>query len=325
MLDISFEEFNKLDFTLLEANPLIRRFGLSPIVADPSLLTPEEGDGKWQLFCHTLFGIYRYESMDGLHFKRMGRVIKNGMRPDINRIDGKYYLYYEHTMSLIPKLLATVGLIKWRSDIAICVSEDLISWSRSKTVVAHDRDYQSSKLGVSISNPFLIQLDGEYRLYYSAGLSFLDDCGFSEPTHISYASSRRPDGGFVSLENPIMSPNPKDPYLNSGCGCIKVYRLQDAYIALLNGIYVDELGVSRSAIMLFKSEDGNSFKYVKHLIKPQRTAGGGDWMAQYVYACNLKLYGGKAYIFFNARNRAEVTKGVEHIGAAVAELDNNKT
>ena len=63
MLNLTFDEFNNAVFRLYEGNPVIKNPMPSLVIADPSVLTPEEShNGKWQLFCHTFFGIYRYET-----------------------------------------------------------------------------------------------------------------------------------------------------------------------------------------------------------------------------------------------------------------------
>lgn len=319
-MNITLKEFCNIDFKLFDKNPIIKRFGLSPIIADPTVLSPVESDGKWHLFCHTLFGIFHYESDDGLSFRKVQKITTCGMRPNINKIGDTYYLYYEKTLPTIKKLLATIGKIKWKSSIYLTKSNNLINWSTPKEVISYDREYENSPLGTSISNPFLLKVQDAFRLYFSAGLTFLNDCGFSEPTYISYAESNSPHSGFVSQKAPILSPNKKNKYMTDGCGCIKVYQLKDCYIGLINGIYTDDLGNSSSAIMLYSSPDGVSFTYEKHLITPQKI-GDNNWMAQYVYACSLVEYDNKMYIYFNARDTANVTKGVEHIGVAIGEVN----
>ena len=56
MENITFEEFNNLEFRLYESNPIIKNPINSFVVADPSVLTPDVSrDGLWHLFCHTFF------------------------------------------------------------------------------------------------------------------------------------------------------------------------------------------------------------------------------------------------------------------------------
>lgn len=316
MENISFEQFEGLSFSFNERNPVLKYSLPSLVVADPSILTPDKSpDKKWHLFAHTFFGVYHYISDDGKSFSRVTRIAKHAMRPDINLIDGEYYLYFERTRAPILNALNSVG-VKWKSEIYMCKSSDLVNWSEPQRVIAHTRDYEACRTGVAISNPFLIKKDGKYRMYYSCGLTFIKDCGFSEPTHISFAESNSPDNGFVSRETPVISPDKSSRYLNLCSGCIKVYRLRDCYIGLQNGIF-EENGKSHSAIMLLKSDDGESFSFVKPLIVPEKKY---PWMAQFVYACCMTNYRGKIRIYFNARNVADMLRGRESIGFIEAEL-----
>lgn len=313
-IDATFEELASGDFKLYDGNPIVKAFGVSPVLADPSVLTPDDShDGKWHMFCHALFGIYAFSSEDGINWTRDGMVVKNAMRPDCNYVDGTYYLYYERTENLFKKALSFIGT-KWHSDIAVITSKDLVTWSEPKVVVGFDRDYMDGEKGTSISNPFLTKFGNLYRLYFSAGLTFIKDCGFSEPTHISYAESESLTEGFLALEEPIISPDPNSTYLNLCSGCIKVYRLKDSYVALQNGIF-KEGDKSHSAIMLLKSEDGVKFDFVKIFLAPTETDGKNkNWMKQYVYACNLVKYDGELRLYFNARNVSDNLRGREHIG-----------
>ncbi|HOB63807.1 MAG: glycosyl hydrolase family 43 [Clostridiales bacterium] len=323
MLHISFEKLEKSKFRLYEKNPVVNRFGLSTVVADPSVLTPEQShDKKWHMFCHTLMGVYRYESEDGIAWQRAGKVLGRAMRPDINYIEGVYYLYYERLQPLPERGLSLIGG-KWFSEIYVVTSKDLVTWSKPKKVIGANRDYMRFGDSYSVSNPFLMRENGKNRLYFSAGLTYIKDCGFSEPTYISYAESGSLTDGFVPLGEPILKPDENSKYLNICCGCIKVYRLKDCYIGLQNGIYKDGEGNSHSAIMLLKSDDGKSFEFVKPLVEPQicpECEGRKDWMAQYVYACCLCYSEGRLYLYFNARDKAHALKGREHIGVAIAEL-----
>ena len=318
MKNLSFADINNADFRLYKNNPVIHNPIFSNVAADPSVITPDiSHDGKWHLFCHTMYGVYRYESSDGISFKNTGRIVNRAMRPDINIIDGRYYLFYERTKPLIGNALALVGG-KWKSEIYCTESQDLKNWTEPHCVIAHTRDFEVDEKGQAISNPFLIEKDGGYRLYYSCGQTFIKDCGFCEPTHISYAESKSISNGYTSRIEPIISPDKNNKYLNLCSGCIKVYKLKDCYIGLQNGIYEDA-GKSHSAIMLLKSDDGENFEFVKPFLVPQK-CGDNNWMAQFVYACCLTYYNGKLRLYFNARNVANPITGRESIGIYEADL-----
>ncbi|MBR5321691.1 MAG: glycosyl hydrolase family 43 [Clostridia bacterium] len=318
MNNLTFEQFNNADFKLFEGNPIIKNPLESFVIADPSVLTPDVShDGKWHLFCHTFFGVYRYESDNGIDFTNKGKIVNRAMRPNINYIDGKYYLFFERTRPVIFNLLSLVGA-QWRSEIYCVESTDFRSWSEPYRVIGKTREYEEYNKGYAISNPFLINIDGKYRMYYSCGQTFIDDCGFCEPTHISFAESENVTTGFVSREAPIISPDKTKEYLNLCSGCLKVYKLKDCYIGLQNGLYEKD-GISHSAIMLLKSNDGVNFEFAKPFLVPQ-IQGDSHWMAQYVYACCLTYYDNKLRLYFNARNVSNNLTGRECIGIFEAEI-----
>ncbi len=316
MENITFEQFNNFSFAMFKSNPVLKYSLPSLVVADPSILTPDKApDKKWHLFCHTFFGVYHYDSMDGISFRKVKKIANRAMRPDIKKIGEEYCLYFERTRSVILNALNSVG-VKWYSEIYMCKSSDLVNWGSPQRVIKQTKDYEKCATGIAISNPFLLEKDGKYRLYYSCGQTFIKDCGFCEPTHISFAESEFPDKDFVSRDKPIISPDKNSKYLNLCSGCIKVYKLKDCYIGLQNGLF-EEKGKSHSAIMLLKSSDGENFTFVKPLIVPDKNC---KWMAQYVYACCLTHYNGKLRIYFNARNIADVIRGRESIGFAQADI-----
>lgn len=318
MKNLSTEQILNADFKIC-GKPLMKPWGGSWVVADPSLLTPETShDGKWHMFFHTTFGVYHTESDDGLDFAKPVKITNRAMRPNINLIDGRYYLFFERTRPLIMNALNVVNIAKWNSEIAVVESTDLKSWTSPRPVIRNTREYERSDRGTSISNPYLLQENGINRLYYSCGLTYIKDCGFCEPTYISYAESKRITDGYLSAEKPIISPDKTDPYLNLCSGCLKVYRMSDGYIGIQNGLYEKD-GKSHSAIILLTSADGLNFKFAKMLIEPQ-IVDGSDWMKQFVYASHLVRYGDILRIYFNARDVANPILGRECIGYAEAKI-----
>lgn len=267
---------------------------------------------------HTTFGVYHAESDDGLDFAKPVKITNRAMRPNINLIDGRYYLFFERTRPLIMNALNVVNIAKWNSEIAVVESTDLKSWTSPRPVIRNTREYERSDRGTSISNPYLLQENGVNRLYYSCGLTYIKDCGFCEPTYISYAESKRITDGYLSAEKPIISPDKNDPYLNLCSGCLKVYRMSDGYIGIQNGLYEKD-GKSHSAIILLTSADGLNFQFAKLLIEPQ-IVDGSDWMKQFVYASHLVRYGDILRIYFNARDVANPILGRECIGYAEAKI-----
>ena len=319
MKNLSIAQIINADFNVSKCSPILRPFNGSIVVADPSLLTPDVSpDGKWHMFFHTTFGVFHFISDDGADFRKVKKLANRAMRPNINRIDGRYYLFFERTLPLFMNALNLVNAVRWKSEIYVIESDDLINWTEPKPVITNTRDYECSDRGTAISNPWLLQENGINRLYYSCGLTFIKDCGFCEPTHISYAESKKITEGYVSAEKPIISPDKNDPYLNLCSGCLKVYRMSDGYIGIQNGIYEKD-GKSHSAIILLTSADGLKFEFAKVLIEPA-VVDGKNWMKQFVYASHLVRYGNKLRIYFNARDTANPIFGRECIGFAEAEI-----
>lgn len=318
MQNITFEQFNSTNFKLFENNPILHNPPSSFVIADPSVLTPDVShDGRWHLFCHTFFGVYHYESTDGVSFEKKQKIVHRAMRPNINLIDGRYYLFYERTRPVILNALSLIG-VKWKSEIYCTESTDLVSWSAPYLVLGNTRDYEKDENGTALSNPFLLNIDGINRLYYSCGQTFIKDCGFCEPRHISFAESKDISKSYTARTEPIISPHKDIEWLNLCSGCLKVYKLKDCYIGLQNGIFEKD-GKSHSAIMLLKSDDGVNFEFVRPFLTPQK-CGKNNWMAQYVYACCLTYYEGKLRLYFNARNVSNNLTGRESIGIYEAEI-----
>lgn len=313
---MKFEELARVELRLYEGNPILRRSGFSTVVADPFVLTPDvTPDGRWKLFAHTLEGVFCYDSEDGIRFGKGRKILSRAMRPCIVRDGEEFILFYERVQPLLPRGLSLIGG-DWKSEICAVKSRDLLTFSEPFPVLRHDRPYeQTGRRGHSLSNPYVIS-DGEgWRLYYSAGLTFVPDCGFSEPAYICLATSGHADGGYVKRDAPIIRPDPEDPLFNLCSGCLKVYRLADSWAGIQNGIYrVD--GRTESAISLLRSDDGVRFTFVRTFVTPSRD---GGWMSQFVYASHLvQAPDGTLRLYFNARDRADVL-GVEHIGVALAE------
>ncbi len=319
MKNLTVSQIINADFKISKSSPVLRPFGGAIVVADPSLLTPDNcHDGKWHMFLHTTFGVYHFISDDGIGFRKVKKVLNRAMRPNINFIDGRYYLFYERTRPLIMNGLNVINAVKWKSEIYVTESSDLISWTKPMSALTDAKGFEKSERGSAISNPFLLCENGINRLYYSCGMTFIDDCGFCEPTHIGYAESSEISSGYVSAEKPLISPDKNNPYLNLCSGCLKVYKLRDGYIGIQNGLYEKD-GQSHSAIILLTSADGLSFEFNKILVEPA-VVDGKDWMKQFVYASHLVKHGSTLRLYFNARDTSDMLKGRECIGFAEAEL-----
>lgn len=319
MENITIQQLLDAEFKIHGESPVLKPFDGGFVVADPSLLTPDKcHDNKWHMFFHTTFGVYHAESEDGINFTKKQKILGRAMRPNINYIDSTYYLFYERTRSLFMNALNVVNLVRWKSEIYVTESKDLSDWSAPYSVLKSTKDFEASPRGTELSNPFLIQEGNINRLYYSCGMTYIDDCKFCEPTYINYAESESLTSGYVSASSPLISPDKNNPFLNLCSGCLKVYKLKDGYAGIQNGIYEKD-GKSHSAIFLMTSPDGLDFTFNKMLIEP-KVVDGKEWMKQFVYASHLVKHNNTLRLYFNARNISNPLLGRECIGFAEAHI-----
>jgi hypothetical protein len=155
-----------------------------------------------------------------------------------------------------------------------------------------------------------------WRLYYSASLVRVPDCGFDEPLHVGMARADTIDGPWQPLAHPLVSPDPDDPRCNLGAGAIKVLRCDDGFVGLHDGITRDPAGDSGSAISVRTSADGLDWRYAHPgpIVAP--TTG---WRARFVYGCDVRHdpASDRWLLYFNARDRAPMLRGREAIGLVV--------
>ena len=304
--------------------PLIEPPRLSPLIADPSFLFPAESPkGNWELFAHSAWGVHRFSSSDGLAWWDWGVVVRNAMRPFVRRIDDgqggglDYALLYESYPPLALPLSALPWKRPWKSHIAVSWSDRLDVWTGRESLVEPDLPWkQDLALGASVSNPCLVEAGGEWLLYHSASLAWIEDCGFCEPRYIAVSRGKSPNGPFVPDAAPVIDPARDSLPGVLGAGSIKVIVLEDGFIGLQNKIYRDAQGKSRSAIFLLRSGDGLRWEDAR---KEPLIAPATGWTSSHVYACDCRedATTGLWYLYFNARDGWRTTEGRERIGRIV--------
>jgi hypothetical protein len=282
-------------------NPLIQPPWPEFLIADPTVLVPADSpDGQWHLFAHgILLGVHHFVSPDGIRWERIGRVVQ-GMRPYIIKEDG-YYLFFEKVTSPI------------RSAIAFVHSHDLKTWTEPREVLTPSLHWEG-RIARTNGNPCVVRRGGTYWLYYSAGLSWLRDCGFPEPRYVGVARSHRLTGPYEKHPDPILWPSASVPHRNLGAGAIKVLDDPESgtLLGFTNGIFTDREGRSRSDIRLLASSDGLRWTEVSDtpLVKPT-----DGWKRALVYALDVRRVGDAFWMYFNARDGWFL--GRERIGLAV--------
>jgi len=306
------DEFLVLDWTE-PGPPLIEPPRFSPVIADPSFLFPEETpSGDWELFAHSAWGLHRYSSPDGLSWRDRGLVVRNAMRPFARRFGNRYLLYYEKYRALALPMTALPVRRRWRSKIAVSESADLERWSAPRALVEPDLEWMRDPiLGDSVSNPCAVPSGDAWRLYFSASLSWIGDCGFCEPRCIGVAEGASPLGPFSPAPRPLIAPDG-----DLGAGSMKALAMDDGWIGLQNRIFRDSGGRSRSAIFALRSTDGLS--WAEAAPEPLLAPAPG-WTSSHVYACDCRYRksDGNWYLYFNARDGWRIRDGRERVGRMV--------
>lgn len=264
--------------------------------------------------------------MDGLHWQDQGMAVWHAMRPFCRPVPGGFVLFYEtyRPFALVMQILPHPP--SWRSSIAMKKSSDLQDWTKADIVLRPTLEWMrdrarsnDSSIQESVSNPCLIALgDRAWRLYYSASLAYIPDCGFSEPCYIGVANAPSSYGPFSPLPEPIIKPaDDKLPGV-MGAGSIKVIVMEDGFIGLQNKIYTDGAGWSRSALFLLRSEDGLTWNLARNepLLAPS-----SGWRASHIYACDCRqATDGTWYLYYNARDGWYKTRSRERIGRLVGRM-----
>ena len=315
------DAFVRLRWRVTHEPSVVQPPAASPIVADPTFLLPHATpDGRWHLVAHSVWGLHHFASADGIAWTRPQLIVRHAMRAFLHRDDdGTYHLIYERYPAWRLPLSWMPGL-GWRSWIERRSSRDLRRWSDPVVVLRPSLEWHRAPgLGEAVGNPCLVRADDGYRLYFSASLVPVPDCGFNEPLHVGVARAACLDGPWIAEPDPIVSPRPDDPRCNLGAGALKVLRLDDGWIGLHNGIAWDAArGRSRSAVSVRTSSDGRGWDYAhpEPIVTP--TTG---WRARFVYACDARVdpATGRWYLYFNGRDHAPMRRGREAIGFVVAD------
>ncbi|MHB8896416.1 MAG: hypothetical protein ACYC99_14720 [Candidatus Geothermincolia bacterium] len=284
-------------------NPLIEPPRPEFLLGDPAVVLPGEApDGLWHMFANTLLGIQHYTSPDGIAWDRH-RKIGPGFRANVIRDGDAFFMFYERFS--VPQV---------RSHVAVRRSVDLWRWSSSVKILEPTLSWEGGAASRNVGNPCVVKLAGGYRLYYSAGVVFHRDLGFCEPRHIGVAHSESIVGLYEKNDAPLIPMDAADPHRNRGAGAIKVIYDpgRETWYGFNNGIFRDEDGKTRSAIMLMSSPDGLAWKdvYPRPVVGP----GGDGWKKALVYQLDVKRVGGEMWMYYNARSGWRF--GKERIGLA---------
>ena len=113
------------------------------------------------------------------------------------------------------------------------------------------------------------------------------------------------------MSEPLLGP--RDFVQGLGAGSLKVYPCRDGWVGFQNSITYDGTH-STSAIVVLGSADGLSWQELQ--VRPLLQATGDGWMADYVYAMDVREGPDGLLMFFNARRGHHWATGRERIGFA---------
>lgn len=313
-----FPDFRRALWSAPAENPLIGHSeGIHEryVIGDPQILLPGELDDRWHMFFQGNKGGFSKEEWSYTHC-----ISADGIRwaveqewpwvsgpAYLTRIDHEWVLFY----TAIPAVDSTERE-KYDADTIIRAKKttDFQSWSSPTDILVPEFPWEREGRMIEIRNPCVVKLANGYRMYYSAGSVWLNDCDYEEPKYIGCAESDNLFGPYIKRENPLLSPDKELPYCNMGAGAIKVYRYGERFLALYNPIYKDNEGRSRSEIRVLMSNDGLSWTEAPY--NPVVAPGTEDWTKAIIYQLDLRQYGNELRLYFNARDGW--SDGVERIG-----------
>lgn len=286
-------------------NPILEPPRPEWMIADPAVLTPEQTpDGLWHLMANSVGFINHYRSPDGLTWEKVNGRLFQGIRPFLYWENGTYYLLYERFLR------------PWRSGIALRTSHDLERWSEPVMLLI-GRGGSDGWLLRYAGNPCIVKQEDRYLLYFSHNWVFLRDCLYFEPRCISRAIATAIHGPYRRDPAFLLDRDPASQYFNRGAGSVKLISDQaSGWWCFHNGIYNDAGRRSRSAIHLFHTDDGLTFKSVRQnpIIAPET-----GWKQAFVYACIPVIWHDHVRLYYNARDGW--FKGSERIGLATASIE----
>jgi hypothetical protein len=109
-------------------------------------------------------------------------------------------------------------------------------------------------------------------------------------------------GPYKKDPEPMIPMDAKDPYRCRGAGAVKVIydERRALYYGFNNGIYLDDEGRTRSAILLMSSADGLRWEqvYPGPIVAPE----GDGWKKALVYQLDVKRVGDEMWMYYNARS-----------------------
>jgi len=286
------------------------------VAGDPQILLPGEFDSQWHLFHHG-FGsdfkshVFHHVSDDGISFSLVDkiRLSTNPCYIFRDKDAGQWILYYS-ALFFGENAAEAEKYNGFNNIIRAVTTKDFKTFSEPVDILTPSLAWEEEGSPKQLRNPCVVKCgEKDYRLYYSAGTVLLPHCKFEEPKYIGVAFSKNPMGPFEKRQEPVFFPDESVWYKNYGAGAIKVFQLNDTFLALYNSIYIQD-GYERSAINAALSHDGIVWEDAPYnpIVVPKP----GTWKNALVYQLDLVRYRDEIRLYYNARD--DFKSGIERIG-----------
>jgi predicted GH43/DUF377 family glycosyl hydrolase len=238
------------------------------------------------------------ESRDGFHWSEpviaLGPNASTGWEENINRPivikrGQTYHMWY-------------TGQAKGHSAIGYATSRDEKTWKRrsDKPVLAPEAAWEK----VAVMCPHVLWDDRtqQYRMWYSGG-------GQYEPDAVGYATSADGVRWTKLADNPILRPDPSQPWEQHLVTACQVVQHGDWHLMF----YIGFRDINHAQIGLARSKDGIT-GWQRHPANPIIRPGIGQWDQDACYKPFAIFSDGKWLLWYNGRREK-----VEQIGAAIHE------
>lgn len=307
--------------------PLLEGTVYTPRFSNPYVILPSGAcDGKWHLFVHSWIGIHHFVSDSGIAWKHDKILEYGGRFPSVYYEDELYYLVYEKNNYRNPvSSVSKEHRAEVLSRIEIRTSEDLITWSRPKTVleskdVPFASDYVKNPM---LSIPQIVKKDETYMLYFGASETLLDDVNQKVVRYLGCAFGRKADGPFSlgKPEKPVLEADPNDPDSNLACGSVRIVQASDKIYAFQCSSYWDEnKRKSSSVLRILESEDG--IEFVKCGKKPVLVPADTGWTSGSITGCDVHYKADEQcwYCFYSAKEKKNSAFQKESIGLMIGSV-----
>lgn len=297
-MERSAADFSRLSWYPFSEDPVIGgRWNLRR-VGEPAFLFPEESpDGRWHLFAQSLLGIEHFSSENGISWQTEKLVVYRGRTPSLFFDDGMWYLLYESRANSFKRKF---GSRKSRSEIKIIGSEDLMRFGEAVTLVEADA------LGVDcLSSPQLLNVGGEYRLYYGVGERPIFGTRERATQSLAVAISSSALGPYIPYDDgePIINSSADSKNQNLAVGQVRIVALEQGFVALESTYYWDEKRKKAvSALIQLQSSDGLSWSQSARNVLLSTPETG--WASSFLLSCDVRYKESEAcwYCYFSANS-----------------------